>query len=134
MLSLFPSLLDFGPLAPTFLRFVVGFIFIDIGYFSIIRTKSTWGLLLTLLGKNPESVWRKILGGIELIGGVILLMGLYTQGAALVLVLITLFKLLVEYKEPSFVRRDFIFYLLLFVVTLSLLITGPGAFSFDLPL
>lgn len=134
MLSLFPSLLDFGLLAPTLLRIVAGIIFIDIGYFSIIREDSTWGLLVKLMRCKNELLWRKFFGFIEFIGGILLFIGLYTQGAALVLGILTLFCLMLEYKEPTFVKRDLAFYVMLFAITASLLVTGAGAFGFDLPL
>lgn len=134
MLNLFPSLLDFSLLAPTFLRLIAGLIFIDIGYFSIVREKSTWGLLVKLMGCKNENVWRKFFGLIEFIGGIFIFIGLYTQGAALALAVLVLYKLLLEYKEPTFVKRDFTFYIMLLTITLSLLITGAGLFAFDIPL
>lgn len=134
MLSLFPSLFDFGMLAPTLLRLVAGIIFIDIGYFSIKREASTWGLLVKLMGCKSPMLWRKLFGSIEFIGGTLILVGLYMQGAVLVLGLLTLFKLMLEYKEPTFVKRDLAFYVMLFTITISLLILGAGAFAFDLPL
>ena len=86
------------------------------------------------MGLKPSVFWRKLLGYIEIIGGIILIIGLYTQGAALLLAILVLIELIIEYKEPTFVKRDLAFYVLLLTLTISLLLTGPGLIAFDLPL
>ena len=134
MLSLFPSLLDFGLFAPTLLRLVAGFIFIDLGYLVLTSEKSSWDWLCNAIGLKPSVLWRKILGYIEIIGGALLVLGLYTQGAALGLAILVFIELIIEYKEPTFLKRDLAFYAMLLVITLSLLLTGPGLIAFDLPL
>ena len=81
---------------------------------------------------NSEAV--KILGVLEIISGAMILVGLYTQIVALVLALLIFIELYAEYKESSLVKRDIVFYILIFAISLSLLFTGAGAFSLDLPL
>lgn len=134
MLSLFPSLLDFGLFAPTLLRLVAGLIFIDLGYLVLTSEKSSWDWLCNAMGLKPSVFWRRLLGYIEIIGGILLIIGLYTQGAALLLAILVLIELIIEYKEPTFVKRDLAFYVLLLTLTFSLLLTGPGLIAFDLPL
>jgi uncharacterized membrane protein YphA (DoxX/SURF4 family) len=76
----------------------------------------------------------KILGAIEIVGGIMLILGLYTQIAALVLGLLTLAEAYTEYKDPLILKRNFVFYTMLFAILLSLLLSGAGAFAIDLPL
>lgn len=134
MLSIFPSLLDWGFFAPTLLRFVVGIIFMDLGYLMLTSERKSWNWLLRALGFGSPHIPRKILGYIEIIGGGLLFVGLYTQCAALILSIIIFAELLIEYKEPSFIRRDLAFYIMLLTMTISLLLLGAGALAFDLPL
>ena len=63
-----------------------------------------------------------------------LLVGAYTQIAALLLMLMSLKLMLIRpwFPHPTIPSR--LFYLLLFAIAISLFITGAGAFAFDLPL
>lgn len=134
MLNPFPELLVYSMLAPFLLRIVVGFIFIDLGILLFKGEKERWLLSLnTLHIPNPKLV-VKILGVIEIVGGVALLLGALTQIAALILALLTFIEIYIEYKNPEVIKRTFVFYLLVLVITLSLLFSGAGAFAFDLPL
>lgn len=133
MLNPFPTLLDFSLLAPLLIRVVAGFIFIDLGFFKLTRERERWhGLYKTFLKLGQP--FLAVVAFIELIGGALLIVGMFTQVAALALSIITFSNLYLEWKEPAFVRRDFVFYLMLLTMTASLLVTGAGIFAFDLPL
>jgi uncharacterized membrane protein YphA (DoxX/SURF4 family) len=70
----------------------------------------------------------------EIIIGTLFVLGLFTQIAALLAILYTL-KLIILHKyfsHPLIPRR--LFLVLLFTASLSLFITGAGAFAFDLPI
>lgn len=116
MVSVFPDLLAFSFLAPFILRVFLGFYFLYFGA-KILKTSES-----VFSGVRTEHV----LGGISLIGGTFVLIGLFTQPAAGVLALISLY----ETKKPE--HR--VLYLLLFSMALSLLFSGAGFFAFDLPL
>ena len=116
MLNIFPDLLVYSLWAPTILRLVAGLVFVDLG-------------LVQFKGEH-----KRVLGIIKFAGGAMLILGAYTQVAALVLALITLYEAYVEYKDPALLKRTLVFYIMLFAITLSLLFTGAGAFSLDLPL
>lgn len=134
MLNPFPSLLIYSMLAPFFLRIVAGFIFIDLGLLAWKTERSRWILSLKTLRIPKPEIAVRVLGAIEIIGGLILLVGFYTQIAALVLTLLTLAEAYLEYKDPAILKRNIVFYVMLFVITLSLLFSGAGAYAFDLPL
>ena len=63
-----------------------------------------------------------------------LILGAYTQIAALVLALLTFAESYIEYKDPAILRRNLVFYVMLFAIVVSLLLSGAGAYAFDLPL
>lgn len=77
-------------------------------------------------------VW--VLGITEVVIGLMLIAGLYTQIAALIGMILSL-KLIIfnrTFASPYIPGR--LFYVMLFAVSLSLFITGAGAFAFDLPI
>jgi len=134
MLNPFPDLLTYGLLAPFILRVVVGFIFVNLGALVFKNEKERWLSSLTNLKIPSPKIALKILGAIEIAGGVMLVLGLYTQIAALVLGLLTFAEAYTEYKDPLILKRNFVFYIMLLSITLSLLLSGAGAFAIDLPL
>jgi len=118
MLSLFPFLLPFGVFAPFFLRLVLALVVLRFGYVHIQK-------------KQHVPV---IFGMIQSVAGILLAIGLFTQVAALILVIIFGLLLLKQIANKAFLTDGVNYYLLLFVIALSLLVSGPGAFAFDYPL
>jgi uncharacterized membrane protein YphA (DoxX/SURF4 family) len=125
--------LDYSLLAPFIIRIVAGLIFIDLGYLKFRKERTRWyGLFNTFLGVGGFFV--TLAAAIEIVGGILLFVGLFTQAAALVLAILTWLNLYLEWRDEAFVRRDLVFYAMLFAMTLSLLFSGAGFFAFDLPL
>ncbi len=134
ILNLFPELLTLEPLAPLILRVALGLIVMNIGYLKWKSEGPQFKIFFEALNlPNKDSVIKGF-GLLEVIVGLSLFVGIFTQLAALILVLISGIELFAEYKESSLVKRDIVFYILVFAISLSLLFTGAGAFSFDLPL
>ncbi|MFA6536446.1 MAG: DoxX family membrane protein [Candidatus Paceibacterota bacterium] len=124
MLSIFPNLLTYGLAGPTLLRIVAGLIIIYSGY-QLYRSLSA-----------PKSILARIIALLEVLGGIFLVIGLFTQPVALVLILILLIQAL-KSKTPRWagaIVYNKRVYLLLIVILLSLLVSGPGFLAFDLPL
>jgi uncharacterized membrane protein YphA (DoxX/SURF4 family) len=134
MLNPFPDLLTYSLLAPLILRVVAGLIFIDLGVLAFKNEKEAWITSLSILKMPNPKLAVKIFGTIEIAGGIMLILGFYTQVAALILTLLTFAESYVEYKDPAILKRNFIFYIMLLAIVLSLLLSGAGAFAFDLPL
>lgn len=116
-LSIFPSLLTFGLLAPFIIRIALG-------------------LFVIYLGKkryNKEFSWASIF---YIVSGALVFLGLYTQ--VTVLIAVAVLKLdfyLDHYKGGIPVPEDKkIYYGIIILSLLSLLFTGPGFLAFDLPL
>ncbi len=117
MLNPFPYLLSFGLLGPFLLRLILGITFIHFG---------------TLKIKNKN--YKHVVAYVETLAGVMLVLGLYTQIAALVVALILLYQLFHKMTKKAFLTDGVNYYLILFIIALSLLVTGAGFFAFDLPL
>lgn len=134
MLNPFPELLTYSLLSPFILRVVAGLIFINLGALAFRNEKKRWEISLSALKVPRAETAVKILGGVEIAGGIMLFLGFYTQIAALVLALLTFSEAYIEYKDPAILKRNIIFYSMLFAIVLSLLFSGAGAFAIDLPL
>ncbi|OGZ12994.1 MAG: hypothetical protein A3C93_03770 [Candidatus Lloydbacteria bacterium RIFCSPHIGHO2_02_FULL_54_17] len=125
MLSLLPELLDWGWYVPLIFRLFLGIYLIGAGW---AFTKKQEG------PKDRNNVPAFIGGGVALILlGLFFIAGIFVQalGAIGLVLAITAFY---------FRRRDIHaaetpqFYLLIGIVSFSLVFLGPGPFSFDLPL
>lgn len=119
MLSLFPSLLNYEYVAPLLLRLTLGAIFLFWSY----RTY-----------KDTTAVRGKTLGALEFAVGFFLVIGLYAQLAALVASIILILQLIKKHRTKSLFTDGVNYYFILFIISLSLLLIGPGVLSVDLPL
>jgi len=132
--NIFPELFTFTIIAPLILRVVAGFIFLNLGSLKLGKEKAGWISSLNILGLRPAGFFNGLLGVIEILGGLMLIAGAYTQLAALILAVVSISELLIEYKEESILKRDFVFYLLLTTICISLLLTGAGFYAVDVPI
>jgi uncharacterized membrane protein YphA (DoxX/SURF4 family) len=135
MLNPFPEILFLDPLAPFILRTAVGIIFLLIGYSHLTKERREgiasdlrlkWGATGTFF------IW--VIGIAEILSGLSLILGLLTQIGALVGGIISIKLLWLRKTYTKIAPHSSAFYTLLFIVCLSLLFTGAGAFAFDLPL
>lgn len=134
MLSLFPTLLNYALLAPFILRVVLGLIFLDLGFLKFRSEKKGWIASFETLHLRPADLFVVLYGALQIIGGLLLLVGLWTQGVALMFALFTGVEFYIEWGAREVLKRDLVFYLLLFTISISLLLTGAGAYAIDLPL
>ncbi len=134
MLNPFPDLLTYSLLAPLILRLVVGLIFIDLGVLKLKSEKGRWLASFEAMHLRPADLFVNLYAFLQIAGGILLIIGLWTQVAALMFVIFTGIELYIEMSAREVLKRDMVFYLLLFIISLSLLFTGAGAFAFDIPL
>lgn len=134
MLNPFPDLLTYSLLAPLILRVVLGFIFIDLGLLKLKGEKERWRATFEALYLRPADFFVPLYALLQIAGGILLIIGLWTQVAALMFVIFTGAELYIEWSAKEILKRDLVFYLLIFIISLSLLFTGAGAFAFDIPL
>ena len=134
MLNTFPDLLVFSLFAPFILRLTLGFIFIRFGGLTLSGDRHR---LLTIFQKIrvPNATFLVfVFGALEIISGVLLVIGLYTQIAALIAGVISLILLLSKLSGKPFGSSGALFDFVLFSIALSLLVSGAGFLAFDLPL
>lgn len=133
--SLFPALLDFQMLGIFMLRITLGFIFVYFCYEKLFLFRKDQIHFYEKLGLRPAKIFSLIVAAIEGITGVLLVIGLYTQGAAVVAGALMSLATLIKWRTPSALPKNTNdFYVILAVVSFSLLFLGAGAFAIDLPL
>lgn len=134
VLSIFPNLLHYGLFGVFLLRISIGILFLRFGILKLYINKERYLLFYkTLFPTIGTSVFAAI-AYIELFGAILLIVGLFTQVIALIfgtlMMIATGIKL---YKKDSF-KNDTSYYLLIALVSFSLLFLGAGAFAIDYPL
>ncbi len=120
MLSLFPSLLSWNQISPFLIRITLGGVFLYQSY--------------RLLKKSSGTSEQKSIPIIEAIAGIFLIIGLWTQAAALVIIVDMLVRLYDKVSKKAFLTDGVNYYLLLLIMALSLMFMGAGMLSFDYPL
>lgn len=121
MLNTFPDLLSFSLIAPFLLRVVAGLFFVRLGIHTARDSRQTSGVRVATLGF------------LEIAIGALLIVGLFTQISALTGFCLSIILAKVERKDsPRPTGRAA--FVLLAMICLSLVLTGAGAFAFDLPL
>ena len=112
--SLFPSLLTYQQVGPLIIRVVLGLTLAYFGYEKILgRGQSS--------GSNSRTY-----GAVEIFISLFLIIGLYTQLAALLNVVILIIKIGLKFKEDKLLSAGINYYILLLAMAVSLLFTGAG--------
>ncbi len=117
-----PSLFVYQQCGPFIIRFVLGITLAYFGYRKVIGKGDS-------SGSNSPTY-----GIVEIVVALFLVVGIFTQFAAFLNAVILLIKLGFKAKNKAFLSEGVNYYVLLLAMALSLLVTGPGAFAFDLPL
>ena len=132
MLSLFPDILFLSPLSATILRITAGLIFLSIAWTHWQKRDELGEINFIVIGKGS---WIPVFTAIiELAVGVGLVLGIYAQAAAILGTIGALKGLIWKRHYPQFFPLSRTASILLLVICVSVLLTGAGAFAFDLPL
>lgn len=134
MYSPFPELFTYILVAPLLLRVVVGLLFLAWGIRLFLReryARAASELRVRWGGMGALFIWYLAL--FELVAGAMLVLGFYTQIAALMGILLVGKLYFYRNTFPTIAGADRVTYVLIFVICLSLLFTGAGAFGMDFP-
>ncbi len=118
MPSLFFQLLAWNQLSPFLIRLALGAVLLHWSY--------------RALKARGGSGRAKTVGALEGIVGILLVIGLWTQAAALVAAIDLLVRIGERISKKAFLTDGVNYYLILLILALSLLVTGPGFFARDL--
>ena len=134
MFNPFPDLLSFSFFAPLLLRLALGVVFLDFGRHTLGKGRGQHGALFEALGLKYGTHYTTALGVLEIIVGLTLVAGLYTQIAAIVAFVLSLTAYYLKGKHGAHIEHRRHLFFLTTIIALSLLLTGAGAIAFDLPL
>jgi uncharacterized membrane protein YphA (DoxX/SURF4 family) len=134
MLNPFPELLDFGILAPTLIRVAVAVFFINFGWNKLTKEREHKATFFESIGLRPAGVYVTLLGIFEIVAGVCLILGVFTQVIAIICATIALVSYIIKKRHPEMLFTPSSVYALLFIMSLSLMFTGAGLPAIDLPL
>ena len=134
MLSPFPELFAFGWFAPTIIRLVLGIFFVRFGISKLRSEKSEKLTFFELAGFPRANIFLLLSAWIEIAGGILLIVGFYTQVTAIILALFMAGAVFIKWRKPELLKNDMEFYILILAATATLIISGAGALAFDIPL
>lgn len=132
MPSIFPQLFDFWFIVPFILRVFLGIVFIVHGYPKLFKNFAGTAAFFESIGLRPAKLWTAWIGILEFIGGIFLILGLFVQPVALLLMIDMFFAILLVGRKKGFVG-GWEFELSLLLIALSLVIMGAGVFAIDYP-
>ena len=131
MLNIFP-ILFLAPIGFFILRLFIGMTLLYLGFKHVrVRNDLKYSLTQFYFFRGLTGIWLLI--SIEIIIAALFILGLYTQIAALAGMLLACKMVRLRKKVGSPYIPQPLFYILLFGASFTLLITGAGAFAFDLP-
>ncbi|MEI6304471.1 MAG: hypothetical protein WCP09_00420 [Candidatus Taylorbacteria bacterium] len=120
MLTVFPNLLSYNQLSPFLIRVTLGIIMVYWSYISIREQNKHAGKLSV--------------GIVEGISGILLIIGLWTQVAALVIFVDLAIRTVQKIMKKSFLTDGVNYYFILLIMAASLVFMSAGLLAFDLPL
>jgi len=132
MPSIFPDLLTYHLLAPFFLRLILGAVFIAHGHPKLFKSGAKSVEFFNSQGIKPAKFLVIVVGVVEFFGGILLIIGLFTQVVAALLAFI-MFVAIVRTKLKSGFVGGYEFNLTLMIIALSLMFLGAGFFAIDKP-
>lgn len=130
MLTPFPDLLTYGLLAPFLLRLALGALFLKAGSKKV-RGVAWTNTFFKRIGIHPARYYTSLLGVIEVATGLMLVAGFYTQVASIASAIICAFCWRAKKTHPAETPGSRGAFLLMFVISLSLLFSGAGFYAFD---
>ena len=134
MLNTFPTLLSFSFLATALLRITAGIIFIYFGLLKITKDKKDKIHFFEVINLKPAKYWLYFIAFTEIISGLLITIGLFTQIASIIASIIMFITIIIKTKKPSALPNTTDFYILFFVVFFVLIFMGAGAFAIDIPI
>jgi uncharacterized membrane protein YphA (DoxX/SURF4 family) len=134
MLSIFPELLSYGIVSTTIIRILIGVCLIFFGYITLFKKKDQFSEKMETNNYPFGYAAPWIFGLAEFIVGTFLILGFLTQIAAIISAYIFLNLSIIENDKREIFKQTPLFYIVLIIISLSLLLSGPGIFAIDFPL
>lgn len=124
-----PILYLYGDIALLFLRITVGIIFVAHGKEKL-KNLSQTATFFNSIKITPGVFWARLVSFVELLGGLAVTLGFFTQIAAFFLALIMIVAIFTVKRAHGLVG-GYEFELLLFAALLALIFLGGGSYALD---
>lgn len=132
MSPLLPSLFRYGAHATALLRITLGVVFVYFAYEKLIVDRPARIAFFEKLAMRPPVVYFAAITAAELLAGVSLTLGWFTQGGGIVTALLMFVATIVKWRKPTALPHNTVeFYVLLTVVSVTVVVSGPGAWALD---
>jgi uncharacterized membrane protein YphA (DoxX/SURF4 family) len=135
MLNIFPEFLNYNLAAPVIIRLGLGLLLIGFSYREFTRDKEKLVAFFRYLHFTSTQSFAWLFAAIEILIGVLLIVGFGTQLIALIAMAIILVEWFKNYRANKLeTKKLFWFYIVILLSCFSLLLTGAGFLALDLPL
>ena len=124
----------YGDFAPLILRIVLGIIFLYHGYDKVfVKGHTAITGFMASLGLPLPSLMAFLVSYGELIGGILLILGVFTYWVTLMDIVIALVALFTVHFANGFslANGGYEYILLILATSIALMISGPGKYSLD---
>lgn len=133
-LNIFPQLLDLPPFfGPAILRVTLALVFLYLARFHF-HNRCAVASEIPLTPKSAGIFLAYTLSIVESVFSLMLLVGIYTQAVSMLAVAASVKALFWQSGRPYFSPFSTSTYILIIIISLSLIIMGAGAFAVDLAL
>lgn len=133
MLTLLPDLLDYSFFGPTVVRLALGGALLTLAYRHLLarehirhEMREQFGVFAPMISFGLPTLGAAV--------GALIVIGLFTQVAALFAVVLSIKLWVVRRTHRSIAAPSALALVFMGAIALSLIVTGPGALAFDLPL
>jgi uncharacterized membrane protein YphA (DoxX/SURF4 family) len=133
MLSLFPSLFTYGLFAPLIIRLAIGIYFTFIGFRHYREEAASWATLWNNR-KIGQIALSSLLAKLQIVIGIMLTIGLYTQAVAIAAIVFVWVEWAVKSRASRPSTAELWTNIFISAMCVSLLFLGAGFLAFDLPL
>ena len=115
----------------TIIRITLGLLFTKFGYLKLVTMREHYLKFFVWIHKKYGWLLLWFIGLIELIGGLFLILGLFTTAIAIIFSILMFMAIVAKKLNPAILKNDIDFYILLFAVSLSLIFLGSGLFNIN---
>ena len=115
----------------TIIRVTIGLLFTRFGYLKLITERTHYLKFFIWVSKKYGNLLLWFIGLLELIGGIMITIGFYTIPIAIIFTILMFTAVIAKKLNPSVLKNDIDFYIILLAVSAALIIQGSGLLAVD---
>ena len=115
----------------TIIRVTIGLLFTRFGYLKLITEREYYLKFFIWVNKRYGNILLWFIGLLELIGGIMITIGFCTIPIAIIFTILMFVAVIAKKLNPSILKNDIDFYIILLAVSVALIIQGSGLLAVD---